>query len=40
MLDIIPEFEEASWCNDNWIQDVLNRSNQVFYDSCNRWIEL
>ena len=25
---------------DNWIQDVLNRSNQVFYDSCNRWIDL
>ena len=40
MLDIIAEFEEAGWYSDNWIQDVLNRSNQVFYDSCNRWIEL
>ena len=40
MLDIIPEFEEVGWYSDNWIQDVLNRSNQVFYDSCNRWIEL
>ena len=28
MLDIIPEFEEAGWYSDNWIQDVLNRSNK------------